>query len=116
HRSKVATCHPDASCAGGRYNGRQEGRGGAQAMTRCFVDLDGVLVDFHAGAARHHGVPYPDPWPAGVWHVDQVLGIDHVAFWSTLDEHFWAELQPTVDGRAIVELLEETFGAENVCL
>src|SRR4051812_4812904 len=85
-------------------------------MMRCFVDLDGVLVDFHAGAARHHGVPFPDPWPAGVWHVDQVLGIDHVAFWSTFDEHFWSELVPTPDGRAILDLLEATFGIDNICL
>jgi hypothetical protein len=83
---------------------------------RCFIDLDGVLVDFHGGAARHHGVPYPDPWPAGVWHVDQVLGVEHTAFWSTLDEHFWTDLAPTAECYALLELAESLFGAENVCI
>jgi hypothetical protein len=87
-----------------------------RTMRRCFIDLDGVLVDFHAGAARHHGVPYPDPWPSGVWHVDQVLGIEHTAFWSTLDEFFWSELTPTTDGFQILSLVESVFGAERVCI
>jgi 5' nucleotidase, deoxy (Pyrimidine), cytosolic type C protein (NT5C) len=85
-------------------------------MRRCFIDMDGVLVDFHAGAARHHGVPYPEPWPAGVWHVDRVLGVGHTAFWSTLDEYFWSELEPTADGLAILDLAERLFGPDRVCI
>jgi hypothetical protein len=84
--------------------------------TRCFLDLDGVLVDLIAGAARRHGLPVPAPWPAGVFYIYQVLDIEPAAFWAPLDEDFWADLDPTPDCHALGALAERLFGFENVCI
>jgi hypothetical protein len=85
-------------------------------MRRCFVDLDGVLVDFNRGAIRRHGREHPDPWPAGVWAVREVLGLDSESFWAPMDEQFWVELDPLPDCYDLLRLLESIFGAENVCI
>jgi hypothetical protein len=85
-------------------------------MRRCFVDLDGVLVDFNRGAVRRHGRDYPDPWPRGVWAVREVLGLDGASFWAAMDEQFWADLDPLPNCFGLLELLEGLFGPENVCI
>jgi hypothetical protein len=85
-------------------------------MRCCFVDLDGVLVNFCSGAFRVHGARYPDPWPVGVFAVRDVLRLDNQAFWAPMDEQFWADLEPMPDCRDLLHLLEGFFGADHVCI
>jgi hypothetical protein len=85
-------------------------------MRHCFVDLDGVLVDFNRGACRRHGKDYPDPWPVGTGTIRVVLGLDQQSFWAPMDEQFWADLEPLPDCHDLLRLLESVFGAANVCI
>ena len=83
----------------------------------CFLDLDGVLVDFVGGALAMHGKHIP---PAEVrWDFLTQIGFDGVndeRFWAPMGRDFWAGLGWTADGRAILAAVEEAFGAEQVCL
>ena len=86
---------------------------------KCFVDMDGVLVDFVGGACRAHGVenPYGDPLSAGQWDIANLCGIDPVDFWSKMNNHFfWAGLRPTRDLSGIMNAVESVFSPQNVCL
>lgn len=83
----------------------------------CFLDLDGVLVDFVGGALAMHGKHIP---PAEVrWDFPSQVGFDGVnaaAFWAPLGRDFWAGLGWTADGRGILAAVEDAFGPERVCL
>ena len=81
----------------------------------CFVDLDGVLVDFNKGVLRAFDCEDLE-WPAGVRDVHKVLGISKNQFWSRLNEDFWANLPMMDDAREILSLVEAKFGRMNVCI
>lgn len=87
---------------------------------QCLLDLDGVLVDFVGGACRFHGRKNPyvfDPVNTrGQWDVVGLLGMDPTEFWQGLDRYFWRSLDWMEDGREILEVVENKFGKENVCL
>jgi len=74
-----------------------------------FLDMDGPLADFVGGAVRvHRRTDVLDHWPAGVYDLQQVLGLPTVsALWGPIDHHgreFWAGLQKTPWCDEIVEL------------
>lgn len=82
-------------------------------MLKCLLDMDGVLVDFVKGAAKVHGFK---PEDVDCWDFPAKFGIAKADFWGVLGSDFWAELEWSVDGKAILEAAERTFGKENVCL
>lgn len=85
---------------------------------KCFLDLDGVLVNFVGGACRHHRVatPYTRPESLGEWDCVKLLGMDDGQFWRGLGFDFWRLLDWMPDGRDILAVVENTFGMDNVCL
>ena len=79
---------------------------------KCFLDLDGVLVDFVAGLGKFAGVELdPFPYP-GCWDFVDKLGVENL--WDQLDADFWANLDWTKDGRTLLEMVEEIFGCNDV--
>jgi 5'(3')-deoxyribonucleotidase len=89
---------------------------------KCLLDMDGVLVNFVQGISDALGRenPYlkrPLGAAAGEWDMPKLWGIPEAAFWvPCMDPEFWANLNWMPDGRRILELVEWTFGKENVCL
>jgi|SRR5579871_246204 len=86
-------------------------------MLVCFVDLDGVLVDFVAGALAVHGktlarreVKWSFPEQIGF------AGADDAAFWEPLGFDFWAGLGWHEDGRRLLGELERLVGADRIAL
>jgi hypothetical protein len=84
----------------------------------CFLDMDGVLVDFVAGVLKHYGLP-----PATVvdtWNFDlelcQKFALSRDAFWQAFGQDFWEGLDWTADGRHLLTCAEVCFGPENVFL
>lgn len=90
---------------------------GGVLMKRCFLDLDGVLVDFYASALPIHGCPdlYLDPKNLGKYRAQEILGLSNPDFWEPLDANpdFWSTIPKTPEADAIVAIAEETFGMEN---
>lgn len=80
--------------------------------TLCFIDLDGVLVDFVEGAFKHHHINIP--WPDIKWDFVKQAGIHPEDFWNPLGLSFWANLQPTAEFPAIIAAAERKFGPENI--
>ena len=76
----------------------------------CFLDLDGVLVDFVGGALKLHGKELPHHETS--WDFMAQLGIGPEAFWSPMGEDFWANLEPTPEMPHIVELVESHFNRD----
>jgi hypothetical protein len=80
-----------------------------------FLDMDGTLVDFRAGALKAHGWTLPDDdGEYEFWKKFEVTASD---FWGPLrNEEFWANLQPTPEAFNLVLLAEKYFGVDNVFL
>ncbi len=80
----------------------------------CLLDLDGVLVDFVGGALSLHGKHVP---PSEVrWDFLTQIGLEPADFWRPLGRSFWAGLPWTAEGRELLDVVEDVFGPENVCL
>lgn len=85
----------------------------------CFVDLDGVLVDFVHGICEAHGRenPYEYPENRGKYTIEKIWGMDADAFWEPLNNlEFWSSLKPTEHCYELIELVETHFGKEQVGL
>ena len=81
------------------------------------VDLDGVCVNFVEGACRAHKRfnPYTEGGNAGVFDMEGMWGLTREEFWKPLSSHkFWANLEWTTDGTAILGAAEKAFGKSNV--
>lgn len=90
-------------------------------MLRCFLDIDGVLVDFMSAAHRFHGIPYSYkdyPYEYGDWDCipPPTSEMTTQEFWDALNEEFWATIEWMPDGKEILHLVEMIFGVPNVCL
>lgn len=85
---------------------------------KCLLDVDGVLCDFAEGAAQIHGKenPYLHKKNHGIYEMEGLLGLTSIEFMEPMGLDFWASLRPTKDAHLIVRLLENHFGAENICL
>lgn len=85
-------------------------------MRVCYLDLDGVLVDFVGGALKLHGKEIP---PKEVqWNFPRQLGFaDTLAkeFWDLLGYDFWANLGWTHEGRETLKAVEGAF-YDRVCI
>ncbi len=81
---------------------------------RAFIDMDGVIADFHEGVIQRFGVDrmrfigceLPLPWD-WVW---SYLGIKEPDFWRQIDESFWSELPKTAEADEVMSLVEARFG------
>ncbi len=76
-------------------------------MQVCYLDMDGVLVDFVAGAYRFFKQEYI-PGTAK-WDFQKTMGIDAVTFWNSLDRRFWAALDWMPEGKDLLANLEDRF-------
>lgn len=91
------------------------------AVTRCFIDMDGVLCDFVSAIMRKEGIdPETFEWPEehlGSWDLATVLGITEQEMWhDTWEPEFWLDLEKTPECDAIVERCLEQFGIDNVAI
>jgi len=86
----------------------------------CFVDMDGVIVDFHNYFQAWFNNPAHVEFIPGDWGTTdrycEATGISKSHFWSTLKSDFWASMPWTPDGLAILMVCESVFGPENVCI
>jgi 5'(3')-deoxyribonucleotidase len=82
----------------------------------CFLDLDGTLADFVGHAFAAHGQRFEDFYvqgQCGPKNLAKALGLSSTAFWDRLGgAEFWESIPVLPDARAIVDLLEERFGAQ----
>lgn len=88
-------------------------------MYKCFLDLDGVLSDFMLHCHAWHRLPYDYdkyPYPVGEWDCIPPQDMSLEDFWGALDIEYWATMPWTEDGMEILQLVEDTFGKENICI
>jgi hypothetical protein len=80
----------------------------------CFIDLDGVLVDFFAGALRQHAreLPYHETR----WNFHHQLGMTDDEFWVPLGFEFWRDLPWHDDGHEILRVVEDIFGPDRIAI
>ena len=75
-----------------------------------FCDYDDVLVDFVTQALAVHGrIDVLRDYPAGVWHLKDVLGITREEFWQPIDAlgpSFWANLPTLPWAEELLALLD----------
>lgn len=74
----------------------------------CYLDMDGVLVDFVSGALALHrsDLPYEEV----AWELDKQLGMEPEQFWGPMDRDFWANLSWTPEGKYLLQGIEKRFG------
>lgn len=87
---------------------------------KCFLDMDGVLVDFCGGFEKRYNVtpemlarlvkPYPWDW------IFELGVVTKNEFWDNLGSDFWANLEWTAEGKEVLETCIRTFGFDNVCI
>lgn len=81
-----------------------------------FLDMDGVLVDFVSSACRVHGKKNPYIDGSNVWEMWKLFGMSIEEFMAPMGTSFWANLNWMPDGRKILEMIEQKYGQENICL
>lgn len=85
----------------------------------CALDLDGVLADFDTAARIKHGLPITAefPYKVGDWiDFEKETGIPAKEWWGAFDYDFWANIPWTADGKEILQLVEDTFGANHTMI
>lgn len=86
----------------------------AKTHTLCFIDLDGVLVDFVGGVFLFHG--FSIPWAEIGWEFDKKSGKSPEDFWGPLGQTFWSSLTKTEECDTIIAAAEKKFDKDNVFL
>jgi 5'(3')-deoxyribonucleotidase len=86
----------------------------------CYLDLDGVLVDFTKGVLEFHAqrgnkLASSLKYEEMDWDFDKKLGLDPEQFWGSLGYDFWLNLDWTKEGKDILSLLESKFG-DNIAI
>lgn len=82
------------------------------------LDMDGVLVDFVSGVAKFHKInhPYDSQEAWGRWDFYNLIGLSYEEIMSPLTVEFWANLDWMPGGKKLLEVVEERFGKENICI
>ena len=64
-------------------------------MNRIFLDMDGVLVNWHAGVEKVLGIKFTDEQLIER-QIECSLGIEPIKFWKAIDDYdcFWENLEP----------------------
>ena len=79
-----------------------------------FLDMDGVIVDFHRAVEERFGkVSNPLVWD---FNYRKDFNMDFEQFWSSCDNEFWENLEFTKEAKAILLALWERDLTKNVCL
>lgn len=90
-------------------------------ITKCVLDLDGVIADFHSGLARLRGFD-PSIFERGNWKepgtydIRQNTPIKEEGFWDGVDYDFWRSLDKTREADQLVDLIINRFSLENICI
>jgi len=90
-----------------------------EMMRYCFLDMDGVLADFVAGACAAHGrsFPYTDPANLGIFELVSIWGMSEDDFYAPLHAlEFWENLSVTPEAYELVSIAESAVGSDNVAL
>lgn len=78
-----------------------------------FIDMDGVLADFHSCSCRAHGIPYDrinDRWDFYKPH-----GLTDAEFWAPLSNaDFWAGIELMPDGIELFARLVHAVGPDRL--
>ena len=80
----------------------------------CYLDLDGVLVDFIRGALRVHNKELPIEDVR--WDFHEQVGIPNNEFWEPMGFDFWANLDWMGEGQDLLRGIEGLFGESVVLL
>lgn len=84
---------------------------------KCFLDLDGVLVDVVGGILKRYNIDFDmSQWPVGEYIVHRAVGRGLTAtdLWESPGYNFWAEMDWMPDGREILAQMNLLFGPENI--
>lgn len=82
----------------------------------CFLDMDGVLVDFYKGWFEHHyGSEHNrESFEPGNYDLMDAMGMDVHQFWEGIGDDFWINLEWMPNGKQILEVVESYF--TDICL
>ncbi len=87
-------------------------------INRLGVDMDGLLTRFAQASLAAHGIE-AEMTEITSWDFPLDFGFRDTwcqEFWEPLDTDFWANLPWHDEGRELLSLAEDAFGAENVFL
>lgn len=85
----------------------------------CFLDMDGVLVDFVSDMCRVHNRPNPynDPINLGKFDMAEIWGMTAEEFWEpTVNPYFWRDMSKLPEADDLVETVLTRFGTSNTCI
>lgn len=82
---------------------------------RCFLDLDGVLVDMINPLLRRLGKAWPEVWGEDAWDISLTLGMNPRDVWGSLDYGFWRSLPKTPEADGIIRICGDAFGRDSLC-
>ncbi len=77
----------------------------------CFLDMDGVLCDFHGAILKYHNKsdPYYNPDNLGKYGLHTLLGMRYMDMMSPLTTEFWENLSPTPWMQDLVSLSKKLY-------
>lgn len=84
------------------------------SRSKILLDMDGVLVNFIAGALKVHNghIPYSEI----IWNFFTQLGIPEEEFWKPCGREFWGNLEWHAGGRELIQELMNTYGVDRIAL
>ncbi len=90
-------------------------------VVQALLDMDGVIADFMGHLCWYHNrpSPYENPAAYGIWDTETLWGITVEEFWEPIKKDsltFWKTIPKTKEADALVKLVSETFGEENVAI
>jgi hypothetical protein len=84
---------------------------------KCFIDMDGVIVDFMPAMRRHLKIPESYQIEKGnfdtIGPMCEFAGWDEQKMWEELSTDFWSELPWTPEGKDILSRCEAVYGQDN---
>lgn len=79
----------------------------------CYVDMDGVLVDFVRASIAHHKLPL-DPHDIPWEYFSPFMSAQE--FYAPMGLDFWANLDWTPDGKELLAVVENYFPKDHIFL
>jgi 5'(3')-deoxyribonucleotidase len=80
---------------------------------KCYLDMDGVLVDFVQGSIDLHRISPTKPYK---WDYFAESGLTPAQFYAPMNREYWANLNWMPQGQELLEHLEKRFGQHNICI